>query len=110
MGNYIEQRTWGTFEILLEEKYCKVKRLIIEPGKSISYQYHYKRSETWVIVQGVGEFTLDGAVKDVKAGDVLYVPVLAHHKIKNTGPDNLIFIETQTGESFSEDDIVRIHS
>ena len=108
MGNYIEKRHWGTFEILLDEKYCKVKRLVLSPNKSISYQYHYKRNEDWVIVSGVGEFTLNGISRVVKYGYGLNIPALSKHKIENIGTDDLIIIETQTGETFSEEDIVRI--
>ena len=28
MSNYIEHRPWGSFENLLDEDYCKVKRII----------------------------------------------------------------------------------
>ena len=60
MSNYIEERPWGSFENLLDEDYCKVKRIIVKPGHKLSYQFHYKRNECWVIVQGVADITLDG--------------------------------------------------
>ena len=31
MNNYKENRPWGSFENLLDESYCKVKKLIIKP-------------------------------------------------------------------------------
>ena len=52
MSNYIEHRPWGSFEHLLDEPYCKVKRIIVKPGQRLSYQYHHERTEHWVIVQG----------------------------------------------------------
>ena len=45
MQNYKESRPWGTFENLLDEESCKVKQIIVRPNQSLSYQYHYKRSE-----------------------------------------------------------------
>ena len=57
--NYKEDRPWGSFENLLDEDYCKVKRLIIKPKQRISYQLHNKRSEHWVIVSGIGLLTLN---------------------------------------------------
>ena len=59
MSNYIEERPWGSFENLLDETYCKVKRIIVKPGQRLSYQYHHKRSEAWVIVQGEACVTVD---------------------------------------------------
>ena len=50
--NYIEERPWGKFEILIEDVGCKVKRITVKPGGRLSYQYHHKRSEVWTIVSG----------------------------------------------------------
>jgi glycine amidinotransferase len=44
----------------------------------------------------------------LKKWDIIYVPVEAKHQIKNTGTEDLIFIEVQLGEYFGEDDIVRL--
>ena len=106
--NYTEKRPWGTFENLLEEKFCKVKMITIAPGQAPSYQYHFKRSEVWVVVQGNGEFKQDDILRNVKYGDILIVPTKSKHQLKNTGEEDLIFIEIQHGEYFGEDDIVRV--
>ena len=106
--NYLEKRPWGSFENILDEKICKVKKIIISPEQSPSYQYHFKRSEVWVIVQGKGQLKLDGELSDIIQGDVIKIPTKSKHQIKNIGEDDLIFIEVQLGESFEEDDIVRL--
>ena len=43
IGNYKEERPWGTFENLLDTDYCKVKEIVIKTGGRPSYQYHHKR-------------------------------------------------------------------
>ena len=106
--NYTETRPWGTFENLLDTDYCKVKQIIIKPGQSPSYQYHFKRSEVWVVVVGKGELKLDGIITPVSKGDILHIPIKAKHQIKNTSDSNLVFIEVQLGDYFGEDDIVRL--
>ena len=106
--NYKENRPWGTFENLIDRDYCKVKEIIIKPGQAPSYQYHFKRSEIWVLTKGVGQLTLDDEQSDVKTGDVIYVPTEARHQIRNSGSEDLHFIEIQLGEYFGEDDIVRL--
>lgn len=106
--NYIEQRPWGEFENLLDTDFCKVKRITISPGQAPSYQYHYKRSEVYVIVQGTASIMLNDIEQEYNVGDTIIVPVLTKHRVTNNGNDDLIFIEIQHGEYFGEDDIVRI--
>jgi mannose-6-phosphate isomerase-like protein (cupin superfamily) len=106
--NYKETRPWGEFENLLDSDLCKVKQIIIKPGQAPSYQYHFKRSEVWVVVQGEGELKINDEIQSVRKWDVIIVPVEAKHQIKNTGTEDLIFIEVQIGEYFGEDDIVRL--
>jgi mannose-6-phosphate isomerase-like protein (cupin superfamily) len=113
MTNYYEERPWGSFEHLLDEEYCKVKRIIVKPGQRLSYQYHHKRSEAWVVVQGEAVVTLENDIildedRIYKIGEIVNIPVEMKHRVRNDGKEDLIFIETQTGTYFGEDDIVRI--
>jgi mannose-6-phosphate isomerase-like protein (cupin superfamily) len=106
--NNIEIRPWGEFEILLDSPDCKVKRITVNPGQAPSYQYHFKRMEHWVIVSGTGTVKMQGYVYDLKPKDYVVVEQEAKHQIRNTGTEPLIFIETQLGSYFGEDDIVRL--
>lgn len=108
MSNYIEQRPWGEFENLLDVDFCKVKKLTIKPGQAPSYQYHYKRSEVYVIVKGKASICLDDVEKEYNVGDTVIIPVLVKHRVTNIGNEDLVFIEVQHGEYFGEDDIVRV--
>ena len=108
MSNYIEHRPWGSFEHLLDCEYCKVKRIIVKPGQKLSYQYHHKRNEVWVVVQGIATVTLDDKVVDIKETEIVNIPVTTKHRVENKGTEDLVFIETQTGTYFGEDDIVRL--
>lgn len=101
-------RPWGTYQILFESDVCKVKYIIVKPGEQLSYQYHKHRDETWVIVEGEGEVIIDDIKKLVKYGDIITIIRLQKHRVKNIGDKDLIFIETQLGDSFEEEDIVRL--
>ena len=107
MDNLVK-KPWGSFTNLLDEDYTKVKKIVIASGESPSYQYHFKRSEIWVIVQGIAEVKLDGVSKKYSVGDVIKVFKEQKHQPKNIGDEELIFIEIQLGEYFGEDDIMRI--
>ena len=112
MSNYKEERPWGTFENLLDTDYCKVKEIVIKKGGRPSYQYHHKRSEVWVVVQGEAVVTLDDVEYIFKALEnftpVIKVPVGTKLRVENRQDEDLKFIEIQVGTYFGEDDIVRL--
>jgi mannose-6-phosphate isomerase-like protein (cupin superfamily) len=103
----IDRRPWGSFTILDEAIDFKVKRIEVLPGKRLSYQRHTRRSEHWYIVSGTAKVTLNGNEFLVSAGGTVVINVGDKHRVANPDGDMLIFIETQTGDYFGEDDIER---
>lgn len=102
-----EIRPWGRFEVLKDTPEFKSKVITVDAGAQISYQSHTKRAEHWTIIKGSGEVVLNEEVIAVKAGDHIFVPLKAKHRIRNTGKEPLVFVEVQIGTYFGEDDIVR---
>lgn len=101
-------RKWGSWEVIRQGPFFKLKKLTIKPRQSISNQYHNHRSETWCIVQGTGQVFHEGKIKVVHRGDTFVVQAKEWHKVINTSEDeDLIAIEVQMGEICEEDDIVR---
>ena len=102
-------RPWGSFTVLDEGENYKVKRIEVLPGKRLSYQRHSRRAEHWYVVHGTAKVTLDGVEKLVNAGEAIDIAVQTAHRVENPDAEQLlVFIETQTGDYFGEDDIVRI--
>ena len=104
----LENRPWGKFYVLQETSNYKIKRIEVKGGHRLSYQYHNKRSEVWIIIEGEGNICLDGKYKKCKKNDTILIPQGMKHRIENNGTDKIVFIEIQTGEYFGEDDIVRL--
>jgi mannose-6-phosphate isomerase-like protein (cupin superfamily) len=102
-----EERPWGNYTVLHTDDNCQVKKLVVNPGKRISLQSHKFRAEHWFIVSGQGTAELDGNEITVGPGHTVDVPISSKHRISCKGAEPLVFIEVQTGSSFSEDDIVR---
>ena len=103
------QKPWGTYTNILDDNLCKVKIIVVKPQCQPSYQYHHKRAEHWIIVQGEGSITIDDITTPIKFNDSVFVEIGQKHRIKNTSKsENLVFIEVQTGSYFGEDDIVRV--
>jgi|SRR5690625_3327104 len=103
-----DRRPWGEYWVLEDAQTHKVKRIKVNPGGRLSYQYHHKRAEVWTIVAGKAVVTLDDVEKEFEAGEVVQIPQGTKHRVENRGEMPLIFIEVQTGTYFGEDDIVRI--
>lgn len=101
-------RPWGFYEVLSDEKNHKVKRITVYPGKRLSLQIHEKRSEHWFIVKGSASMTLNDGIFEITGGRSVDIERGSSHRIENTGKDNLVFIEVQTGDYFGEDDIRRL--
>lgn len=69
-----EERPWGNFRILDENKFFKVKRIEVSPGARLSYQKHKHRAEHWFIVAGVTKVTLDDEIT-VETGKAIDIPL-----------------------------------
>ena len=105
---YSEKRPWGEFFIIQETISYKIKRIEVNPGQRLSYQYHNKRSEVWIIIQGEGTVLLNDNKINYSKGDTIEIPQGVKHRIENNGSEKTIFIEVQTGTYVGEDDIVRL--
>jgi mannose-6-phosphate isomerase len=108
-GRERDERPWGSFTVIDEDfSDHKVKRLVVEPGKRLSYQRHHKRAEHWFVVSGTATVTLDGVEYEVPAGSSIDVGLGQAHRCENRGTTPVVFIEVQTGTYFGEDDIERL--
>jgi mannose-6-phosphate isomerase len=103
-----DDRPWGSYDVLDDREDHKVKRIVVAPGKRLSYQRHAKRAEHWFVVSGAGLVTLDGDVTELGPGDAVDVGLGVAHRMHNPGAEPLVFIEVQHGQYFGEDDIERI--
>lgn len=106
--NETHPRPWGSYTVLAEGGGFKVKTIEVYPGQRLSYQTHARRAEHWFVVGGEGQVLLDGNSRVVRHGDAVDIPRGAAHRIHNTGPVPLVFVEVQHGDYFGEDDIVRL--
>ncbi len=103
-----DERPWGSWQTIEVGKNYQVKRILVKAHHRLSYQKHLHRAEHWVIVNGSGKVTIDGKKHLLKAGEHIYIPKEALHRIKNVGEDELTFVEVQIGSILSEDDIIRV--
>lgn len=102
-----ESRPWGEFHVLEDQPTHKAKRLVVHPGKRLSYQRHKHRAEHWVVVGGIATVTLDDKTFEAPAGTHIHIACGAKHRLANGSAETLTVVEVQTGTYFGEDDIER---
>jgi len=103
----VVDRPWGYFLVLDEDKDSKTKKIVVHPNQRLSLQRHCKRDEHWFITHGLAVVTMNDAALNLKKGQQVTIPRMVRHRVHNTGTEDLVFIEIQTGEYFGEDDIER---
>ncbi|WP_295421182.1 cupin domain-containing protein, partial [Sulfurovum sp.] len=101
-------RPWGTYTILEDENSYKIKRIVVKPGKRLSLQKHFHRSEHWIVVSGTAIVQVGENENLVRTNESTYIPMGEMHRLSNPGKVDLVLIEAQVGEYLGEDDIVRI--
>ena len=102
-------RLWGRYLTLDEGDDYKVKKLVLDPHKSISLQYHHHRSEYWYVVGPQAKVRLGDEVMLVEKGaPPVVVASGMKHQLSNPNDQPVTIIEIQSGDYLGEDDIIRL--
>ncbi|WP_295021149.1 mannose-1-phosphate guanylyltransferase/mannose-6-phosphate isomerase [Sulfurimonas sp.] len=101
-------RPWGTYTILEDTPGYKIKRIVVQPGKRLSLQKHFHRSEHWIVVSGTATVTVGDQTQTIRPNESTYIKMGEVHRLANDGKIPVVLIEAQVGEYTGEDDIVRI--
>ncbi|HQJ15208.1 MAG TPA: mannose-1-phosphate guanylyltransferase/mannose-6-phosphate isomerase [Candidatus Omnitrophota bacterium] len=103
------RRPWGSYTVLDTGDGFKVKQVEVKPGCALSLQYHKKRSEHWVVVEGTAKIVRGGKSFIFGANESTYIPVGCKHRLCNPSKNQVLkIIEVQAGRYLEEDDIVRL--
>ena len=105
---YRDKRPWGS-ELWLTKEHenpSMVKILNVNPGETLSLQFHHNRDEFWHVISGDGFATIGDTKIPLQAGSDCFVPRGVHHRIES-GSSPLTILELAFG-TFDEEDITRI--
>lgn len=100
-------RPWGSYEGIDAGSRFQVKRIVVNPGASLSLQMHYHRAEHWIVVKGTAKVVNGDQVILLSENQSTYIPLGTTHRLENPGKMPLELIEVQSGSYLGEDDIVR---
>lgn len=92
------------------------KILLVEPGKKLSWQYHYRRSEKWRLAEGrVGVMKsltdAQGPLITLEKGDSITIAKEERHRLiglDSWGVVAEIWVHSDPSNPSNEDDIVRV--
>lgn len=101
-------RPWGSYTVLEDAADCKVKRLTVKPGHVLSLQVHQRRSEHWTVVMGTAKVRVGDREFLLQRNESTFIPMGTLHRLENATQTDLHLIETQCGDYFGEDDILRL--
>ncbi len=100
-------RPWGWYDCIDQGQRFKVKRIVVNPGASLSLQQHSHRAEHWVVVTGIAKVTRGADTFLVHENESTFIPIGACHRLENPGQSPLEIVEVQSGSYLEEDDIIR---
>jgi len=100
-------RPWGSYDGIESGERFQVKRIVVDPGASLSLQMHYHRAEHWIVVRGTARVTRGDETFLLTENESTYIPPGTRHRLENPGKMPLELIEVQSGAYLGEDDIVR---
>jgi len=100
-------RPWGWYDSVDTGPRFQVKRIMVNPGATLSLQMHHHRAEHWIVVQGTAEVTCGDRKMILTENQSTYIPLGETHRLANPGKLPLEIIEVQSGSYLGEDDIVR---
>jgi mannose-6-phosphate isomerase-like protein (cupin superfamily) len=76
---------------------------LLPPNIGVPYHYHKERESILIILSGEGIEIIEEKETKIYTGDVLFIPAMEKHTIKNTGNEDLRFIEFFTNPPLSKD-------
>lgn len=104
---YEDIRPWGKFRSYPHTDASSIKIITVNPGETLSLQYHSKRSEFWVILDKGLEATVGDRVWQPDENEEIFIPRQMPHRVRCLGQKPARIMEIWIGRS-DETDIIRL--
>jgi len=78
-----------SLETIWSDDHSKISLLCMKPGQEVHTHTHHG-NHIWTVVEGEGVFTTGGKSETIKVGQIVIVPALEDHGIRNAGSVNLV--------------------
>jgi quercetin dioxygenase-like cupin family protein len=87
------------FSVLLPRERSECVEILLErypQGLAFPIHQHKECEQTYFVLEGEAEVTLDGKVHRLGKGAVAYIPRLTDHAVKNSGEGELVYLVVET--------------
>lgn len=96
------EKSWGSFKVIDVEDESLTIKVTLKAGRKMNYHSHERREEVWTVISGQGLAVVDDIERNIKAGDVITLPVGCKHTL--FAETELKVIEVQIGKEISVSD------
>ncbi len=100
------ERPWGSFKQFAYNRECTVSLMTVLPGQQLSLQSHSGRAELWIVIDDGALVQVGDAQGERKAGDEIWIPANAKHRLGCRGPLPVRVLEVAFG-NWQQGDIIR---
>jgi mannose-6-phosphate isomerase len=101
------EKPWGTFEQYTHNMLSTVKVITVQPGGTLSLQYHHRRDELWVVLDPGAQVEVGDTLLRPQRGEKIFILWETPHRLSAIGEGPVRVLEISFGE-FDEEDIVRL--
>ena len=87
------------FSVLLPRECSECVEILLErypKGLAFPIHRHKECEQTYFVLEGEAEVTLDGKAHRVCEGGVVYIPRLTDHAVRNAGDSELVYLVVET--------------
>lgn len=106
----------NSVDLKIETGKISPKILIVESDKRLSWQYHHRRAEKWVVIGGeagikVSDNDVEGSLQTKRVGDIIILKQGERHRLiglSSWGIIAEIWQHTDESNPSDEEDIVRV--
>ncbi|TPW09304.1 MAG: mannose-1-phosphate guanylyltransferase / mannose-6-phosphate isomerase, partial [Halothiobacillaceae bacterium] len=78
-------RPWGHYDSIDNGERFQVKRIVVNPGATLSMQMHHHRAEHWIVVRGTARVTRGDELFLLTENQSTYIPIGITHRLENPG-------------------------
>jgi mannose-6-phosphate isomerase len=101
----IIERPWGRYREYARNEPCTVWIVEMEPCQTGSLQSHENFDELWIMLTDGGQVQVADEIRQVKAGDEIYIPRQTKHRLSNHSDKQLRMMEVAYGQVRDEDKV-----
>jgi mannose-6-phosphate isomerase-like protein (cupin superfamily) len=71
---------------------CSLAEEVLPVGASVGRHHHIETEEIYYILQGSGQMTVGEEVREVRAGDAIFIPRGHTHTLENNGQEPMTIL------------------